>query len=424
MGVRLRERAGGSIRIGVDDDGNVVGLEDYKRLMEEIPDKIKSTMGIVADVNLLREGEKRYIEASVSPYSVPISLNGRHYCRSGGVKQELTGTALNEFVLRRCGRTWDDLVEPRASIEDIDADSVASFMRRAREAGRMPDADGVSLPDLLEKLSLSADGQIKRAAIVLFGKNPGRFYPNTFVKMGRFEDDDYTIRYQETEEGNIIRVLDAVLEQLDHKFMIRNISFEGMSRIETLEYPVAALREMILNALIHRNYAGAPTQIRVYDDKMFVWNDGGLPESLPMQRLRSTHSSHPRNPTLARACFLGGYIDSWGSGIMKIVGSCEAAGLPAPGIEEREGGFMVTLFKDRFSREELQRMGFNARQVKAVSYVKRNGRITNREYTELNECSRNTATADLKELSDRGVFESIGRGAGATYLLILSLTLT
>jgi ATP-dependent DNA helicase RecG len=226
------------------------------------------------------------------------------------------------------------------------------------------------------------------------------------------------IRFQELEDGNVIQVLDKVLRTLDHKFLIRNISFEGMNRIETLEYPIPALREVLLNALIHRNYMGAPTQIRVYDNKMFVWNDGGLPETITMQQLAQSHSSHPRNPILAGACFLGGYIDSWGSGIMKIINSCKAAGLSAPEMKEREGGFVVVLFKDRFTEEQLKQLGLNDRQVKAVLYVKERGRITNKEYKEINEVSDRTATYELKELVQGfSTLKMSGAGAGTFYEL-------
>jgi len=215
-------------------------------------------------------------------------------------------------------------------------------------------------------------------------------------------------------------VLDKVLRTLDHKFLIRNISFEGMNRIETLEYPIPALREMILNALIHRNYMGAPTQIRVYDKKMFVWNDGGLPATITLPQLTQTHSSHPRNPILAGACFLGGYIDSWGSGIMKIINSCKAAGLPTPELQEKEGGFIVTLFKDRFSAEQLQQLGLNDRQIKAVLYVKEKGKITNGEYQTLNSVSKRTATNDLSELVEKyKLINNVGFGAGSFYELVI-----
>jgi ATP-dependent DNA helicase RecG len=410
---------GGRIHIGKDDAGNVVGLEDYKNLMEEIPNKIKNLMGITAEVNLLQEKDKYFIEIIVLPYSVPISLRGRYYYRSGSVKQELTGAALNEFLLKRAGHTWDDVIETRATFDDIDERTVKIFLKHSENAGRLPDVDGLSIPQLLEKLRLAENGQLKRAAIVLFGKDPGRFYPNTFVKIGKFEDDDFTIRFQETEEGNIILVLDKVLRQLNHNFLIRNISFEGMNRIETLEYPVTALREILLNALIHRNYMGAPTQIRVYNNKLYVWNEGILPEGITLAQLKTFHSSRPRNPILAEACFKGSYIDSWGSGIQKITNACKAVGLPMPVMEEQFGGFIVKLFKDRFSEEELLKIGLNARQIKAVLYVKEKGKITNGEYQELNNIMRRTATNELTELGKKfNILKNAGYGAGSYYVLI------
>ena len=408
---------GGKIYIGKDDAGTVVEPEDYKRLMDEIPNKIKNSLGITAEVNLLQENNKYFIEIIVQPYSVPISLRGRYYYRSGSVKQELTGAALNEFLLKRTGHTWDDVIEDDATFDDIDEPTIKKYLRKADEAGRLPDVDGLSTPELLDKLRLTKNGKLKRAAIVLFGKDPGRFYPNTFVKIGKFEDDDFTIRFQEMEDANIIQLLDKVFRTIDNKFLIRNISFVGMNRIETLEYPIPALREILLNALIHRNYMGAPTQIRVYDKKMFVWNDGGLPETITLQQLTQSHSSHPRNPFIAGACFLGGYIDSWGSGIMKIMDSCKLAGLPTPEMKEKEGGFIVTLFKERFSVEELQKMGLNDRQVKAVLYVKEKGKITNGEYQEINEITAKTAFRDLDELLKINVLIRFGENKSAYYEL-------
>jgi ATP-dependent DNA helicase RecG len=410
---------GGRIYIGKDDVGNVIGVEDYKRLMDDIPNKIKNNMGITTEVNLLNEADMHYIEIIVQPYSVPISLRGRYYYRSGSVKHELTGTSLNEFLLKRAGQTWDDVVENRASFDDIDERTIKIFLRKAEEAGRLPDIDGLSTSELLEKLRLAKNGQLKRAAIVLFGKDPGAFYPNTFVKIGKFADNDYEIRFQEMEEGNIIQVLDKVLRTLDHKFLIRNISFEGMNRVETLEYPVPALREILLNALVHRNYMGAPTQIRVYDNKLSVWNHGTLPEGITLDKLTKSHSSYPRNPILAEACFRGGYIDSWGSGIMKIVDSCKAAGLPTPIMEEDGGGFIVRLFKDNLTEEQLVKLGLNERQIKAVLYVKERGKIINSEYQTLNLVSKRTATNDLSELVEIfKIFKQFGASVSTYYEIV------
>ena len=220
------------------------------------------------------------------------------------------------------------------------------------------------------------------------------------------------------EEGNLICLLDNVIKQLDYKFLIRNISFVGMNRIEMLEYPILAFREMLLNALIHRNYMGSHTQIRVYNNKLSVWNDGGLPEAITLSQLHQPHASHPRNPILAQACFRGGYIDAWGSGIMKIIDSCKTAGLPTPEMKEKEGGFIVTLLKDRYSREQLVLLGLNERQIKAVLYVKEKGRITNSEYQTINQVSKRTVAYDLSELVEKhNVFKQLGVSVGRYYEL-------
>jgi len=211
---------GGKIYIGKDDDGKVVDVSNYKDLMEEIPNKIKNNIGIIAEVNLLQEEGKRYIEIVVIPYSVAISLRGRYYYRSGSVKQELTGVALSEFLLKRTGHTWDDVIEPRATFADIDEKSFRAYLVMSKEKGRLPDVDGLTTEEIFDKLRLIENRQLKRAAIILFGKDPGRFYPNTFVKIGRFSKDDADLRFQEVEEGNLIVLLRNVLEQLNHKFLI------------------------------------------------------------------------------------------------------------------------------------------------------------------------------------------------------------
>ena len=216
---------GGVIFIGKDDYGKVVGVDDYKKLMEDLPNKIRNTMGISAEVNLHEEKGKHFIEILAHPYSVPISVRGRYYYRSGSTKQELTGASLNEFLLKKAGKTWDDVIEPRASFDDINEKTVSTFLQVAEKAGRLPENEDLALPVLLQKLRLSENGQIKRAAIILFGKEPAKFYPNTFVKIGRFGKDDADIKFQETEEGNLIVLLHAVLNQLNHKFLTRPIDF-------------------------------------------------------------------------------------------------------------------------------------------------------------------------------------------------------
>ncbi|NDW13830.1 transcriptional regulator [Bacteroides sp. 214] len=405
---------GGQIYIGKDDVGNVVAVEDYKKLMDEIPNKIKNNMGITAEVNLLQEDGKHYIEIVVQPYSVPISLRGRYYYRSGSVKQELTGTSLNEFLLKRFGLAWDEVTESRATFDDIDEKAFKAFLVMAKEKDRLPDVEGLSMEDVFNKLRLTKNGELTRAAIILFGKDPRNFFTNAFVKIGRFKGDT-DLRFQDVEEGNLIVLLKSVLERLDHKYLTRSIEFKGMLRLEHSEYPIPALREMLLNAMVHRQYMGSFTQIRVYDDRITIWNDGKLPEGITLEMLKHIHSSHPRNPLIADVCFKGGLIDSWGRGTVRIIESCKEAGLPEPELTEREGGFLVTLFKNNLTEEQLVKLGLNARQVKAVSYVKEKGRITNSDYQTLNEISDRTSSRDLEDLVAKGVLKRVGDKKSAHY---------
>lgn len=391
---------GGEIYIGKEDSGKVTGVENYKKLMEDIPNKIRNHMGISADVNLLQEDDKYYIEIVVQPYSVPISLHGQYFYRSGSVKMELTGNSLNEFLLKRSGLTWDEVTEPRATFDDIDEKSFKAYLVMAKEKDRLPDVEGLTMEEIFSKLRLTKNGELTRAAIILFGKDPRRFSTNAFVKIGYFKGDA-DLRFQDVEEGNIIVLLKSVLERLDHKYLTRSIEFKGMLRLEHSEYPIPALREMLLNALVHRKYMGSFIQIRVYDDKITIWNDGRLPEEISLESLKHVHSSYPRNPLIADVCFKGGLIDSWGRGTVRIIETCKEAGLPEPELTERDGGFLVTLFKDNLTEEQLVKLGLNARQIKAVQYVKERGRITNKEYQEINEVSKRTATNDLSDLVEK-----------------------
>ena len=319
-----------------------MGLDRAPELLEEIPGKVRQKLGLTVDVNLHEEAGKQYLEVAVKPQSVAVSLRGRYYYRSGSTKTELTGVSLNEFLLKKSGTTWDCVIEPNATLADIDEKSVFQFLRDAEHAGRLPHSEGLSTAELLEKLRLIRDGQITRAALVLFGKDPGAYFHSLSIKLGRFETDT-DIRFQEVIEDNLIRALPAVLEQLDLKFFVKTISFEGIRRIETPPYPREALRELFLNAMVHRRYSSSTVQVRIYGNHMTIWNEGPLPEAVPLESLMGPHASVPRNPLIADVCFKAGYIDSWGRGIQKITGACHGAGLPDPRFEEAFDGFLVTL---------------------------------------------------------------------------------
>ncbi len=421
---------GGKIFIGMDNNGNVVGIKNYKRLMDDLPNKIQTHLGIVCDVNLHEQDGKHYIEIDVKPYDVPISYQGKYHYRSGSTKQELKGNALNEFLLKKAGKTWDDVVEPRATIDDIDPLAIETFKKSAVNSKRMPFIEEEkNIENILNNLLLIENNQLKRSAILLFSKNPCRFYINAYAKIGRFGNADHDLRFQEVVEGNAFELANKTLEMLDKKFLISPISYEGLHRIERWEYPYEAIREAIINAIVHRDYMGAPIQIKVYDDKLMIWNEGRLPDDLSIEDLKHNHLSRPHNPILAGVFFKGGLIEAWGRGTLKIINECKKAGIPEPQIELLTGGICVTFFKNKETVSDdikisnnqaklLKAKNLNDRQIQAIEFLFQNNKITNKEYQQINNCSRKTATNDLNDLVRKNIIISSGiKGAGAYYTL-------
>jgi ATP-dependent DNA helicase RecG len=337
--------SGGKLLIGVDDKGYFKGIQNYKELLVTLPNKIRDTIGIHAQINLIETHQIYCIEIEVLPYDTPISYKGKYYLRIGSTLQELHGLSLYEFLLKKTGKSWDSIAEPNATTDDIDTNSVKTFITDIKKTGRIDIEDNLSLELLLEKLNLTDGKYLRRAAIALFAKTPSRFFPNTSVKIGRFGISDADLLYHQVIEGNLIQQKDQIIDTLNSKFFIHPIEFAGIQRIEKTEYPIAAVREMILNALIHRNYMGAPTQIRLYDNSFGIWNDGLLPDGMTVEDLKTTHRSKPRNPFIADICFKAGYIDSWGRGTLRIIESCFENEMPEPLLEEQQGGFFCQLFR-------------------------------------------------------------------------------
>ena len=169
--------AGGKIYIGMNDSGQVVGVADAKKLLEDIPNKVRDVLGIIVDVNLLEKDGLEYIEIDVPPYSNPINYKGQYHYRSGSTKQELKGAALNRFILQRTGRHWDEFPIERAKVEELSASALNRFRKEAARSGRVD--EGVlndNTEHLLHDLRLiDEDGHLNRAALLLFHPDPERF---------------------------------------------------------------------------------------------------------------------------------------------------------------------------------------------------------------------------------------------------------
>lgn len=352
---------GAIMYFGVNDDHEVIGLKNVDRLMEEIPNKIVTTMGIVVDVNLHEAEELDYIEVIIEPSNIPINYKGKYYYRSGSTMQELRGPALQQFILKKMGRSWDDIVNERATINDLDRVAIDYFLWKGYENGRISNEERhESIEMLLENLNLVDDeGKLKNAALLLFAKKPQKYFTCVQFKIGRFVGSEANLIFQDVIEGNIIQMADRVVDILKSKYLTMPITFKGMNRVEKLEVPEEALREILYNAIIHKDYTGVHIQMRVWDDRVEVWNEGELPVGYTPDTLMKQHSSKPRNRNIANAFFKAGFIDAWGRGYKKIREGFEGVGLPMPKIEAVDGGVRVTFQRknvDNLLENDLQRM--------------------------------------------------------------------
>ena len=334
---------GGVLGIGRNDCGEVVGVRGARQLLAEIPDKVQSLLGIVVDVDVDSEGGRDCLQIVVRPHPNPISYRGEIHYRSGGTRQVLSGAALSRFLMERHGRTWDDVPLPGVDLEALDDRVLAGFRNRGVASERLaPEILSESDESVIEKLQLGEAGFLKRAAVLLFHPEPHRFIMEAFVKIGFFRGSE--LFFQDVVEGDLFTQVDRTMDLLYTKYTRALISYDGVHRVETFPVPREAMREAVVNAIVHRDYASPATiQIRVSDDRISIWNPARLSPDWAAEQLAEEHSSRPHNPRVAQVFFRAGMIEAWGRGIRRIVDLCHDAGNPTPTwtLEARGGGLWV-----------------------------------------------------------------------------------
>ena len=324
----------------------MVGIQGSKKLLEDLPNKITNALGIIADVNLRTEDGKDYLEIVVDKYPSLISYHGRYYYRSGSVLREIVGKELERALLKTQGRTWDGVPLPKLSAADLKPDAIALFKQKALARGRLTSDDAaVSNEIMMENLHLvDEDGYLTRAAMLAFYRDPERWVTGAYIKIGFFGDSDSDLQYQDEIHGPLIEQIDRTIDLVYTKYMKARITYEGIQRVEVFMFPRDAFREILLNAVVHKDYASCnPIQISIYEDHMYIWNDGQMPENLrTTESLFAKHSSKPFNPKLANVFFISGMIEAWGRGFDKIKAACDALyHTPVPEYDITADGIMV-----------------------------------------------------------------------------------
>ena len=410
---------GGTLCIGLDDSGQVAGVPESaaRKLLENLPNKVRDVMGVQVDVNLRKHADLFWVEVVVPAVSSPVSCRGDFFYRSGSVCQQLTGTALTHFLLEKTGAQWDGAPVDRVTPEDLDSISFEIFQREALKNRRMePDAFEISRRELLQRLELmNDDGRLNRAAILLFHPRPSRWFAGAYIKVGFFENDAEVL-YDDLLEGSLFRQADQIVDLIYTKYMRAWISYDGITRVDRYPFPRTAIREAVFNAIIHSDYSsGVPIQIRVYDQKLVIYNQARIPMLWVQEGALDKHGSKAINPLVAKAFYRAGYVESWGRGIKRIADACREYGA-APQAYSFTDSEVVTVFEASDIQNQVP--VFTDRQLSIIAWLKQHPDSSRKEVAEGLGLSISMLKREFDELLKLGAIVRQGENKAAKWRLL------
>jgi len=266
------------------------------------------------------------------------------------LKSAVYASLVNYLVEKEIIRTgpFDATLHATATLDDLDAEKIKDFVRVARSKRGFPLQETAPIEDILTHLNLLNDGRITNAAILLFGKEPQRFFINSEVRCAYFHGNviEKPIPSYKVYKGDVFELVDQaeefVLSKLDYAVGTRS---QDTSIPGKYEIPKEIVAEAIVNAIAHRDYTNnGSVQVMLFRDRLEVFNPGALPLGWTTEKLKRVHTSVPANPLLAEPMYLKGYIERLGTGTADIVRIARENNLKEPEFEQ-EDTFKITIYR-------------------------------------------------------------------------------
>ena len=255
---------GGIIFVGISDKKEIKGFEYTNSMLGDLTNKIVNLLGIHPQIDCIKINKKDVLQIKIKKSTLPVSYKGKYYTRVGNTTREMQGEELRSFFIK--GTNWDGLTG-NYSLDEIDAETVRKFIRMASRNGRLKNADeNEEIKTILKKLKLIINGKLTNAAIMLFGNDPQKYFINALIRVGRFKDE-ITIIGDRRIEGNLFKQIEEAEEAIKNFINVRyEITGEQLTRKNIWDYPLEAIREALLNAVIHRDYSkyNVQTQIKIF----------------------------------------------------------------------------------------------------------------------------------------------------------------
>lgn len=417
---------GGTILIGVDEEGQATGQVYADEVDTALRTALRACRPLVEThwhQAAAEEGVAFAIVVNRSPELHSLA-DGRVLVRAGAENRPLSGDEIRQLAATKSTGDFEGEIAPGAQREDFDDEVVEEFLRKWEDRQHREWTGSVD-ELLLEVGAIDEEGIPTIGGVLLFATNPQAFLPQsglTFVKfVGREpRGDDGQPGYGRREEigGPLARIIQRAWEVVGEE-MRTGAVVTDLEREERTEYPVAAVREALVNAVAHRDYrlGGRRIEVRMFSDRMEITSPGGLPGFITVDNIVDEHFS--RNPRIVSGLYQWGYIEELGLGVDLMIDEMIRAGHPPPNFKDTPYSFTVTLYnaREREPQPEWTRR-VSERQAKALSYVEKHGRITNREYRRLcPDLSSETLRLDLADLVDKGILLKVGAKKGTYYIL-------
>ncbi|MDR0370417.1 MAG: putative DNA binding domain-containing protein, partial [Prevotellaceae bacterium] len=397
---------GGKVYVGMSDDGRVIGVTLEKGTTQQWLNEIESKTDplLLADAKIVTIDNKEIVILSIDEYPIkPVAIGEKCYERVGDSIRLLPVSEVVNLHLKTFDTSWDACLDCVHAESDLSIDKILSAMEIIRKNGVLLDDNPMTF---LQKYSLIRDGKITCAAYWLFKKDDSC---ETAIELERFQTEiiiEDSVRTKSDVITQVSQVIDFV-----KKHTCKEPVFESESQTtERWLYPLEALREVIVNMIVHRDYRStAGSIVKVFNDRIEFWNPGSFPPYISIEDLyNNTYSSNPRNKIIADVFKDMKWIEKVGTGYKRIFEYFNAKNLKLPKIEIRSRGVLITVFA-AFEMGEGEISGEAATEV-VLNVIKSNPKILQKQIAEKLKITEDSVYWHIKRLKDKGV---IKRGAKA-----------
>lgn len=423
--VAMANAHGGMIIAGVTPGGRVAGIEDPDEMRDTVQSAefMPNPAMVLPLPQIIDHYSKQLCLVEVPPGLPQVySLDGRYLTRSGSQNRLLTSSELGSLLLARGQTSFEALPTPNATPDDLDPAQIASYLE---VLGSLAGRDWQRALLARGCLTLSEQGATPTyAGILLFGRQPQRFVRGAEIIMVRYNGTEMSDEFLRQNASGTLSEQIIQAQGFINANMRRGARLTGLTRQEVSEYPMAVVREAIVNAVAHRDYSQRGESIRVlmFSDHLEVYSPGRLPGHVTLDNLVSERYS--RNEVIVQVLSDIGYVERLGYGIDRMISAMREAGLPEPLFDESVTGFRVSLQgrgNELVSIEPMQRWGnlrLTPRQERALAYLVESGSITNRAFRELfPDLSDETIRRELADLVDQGLIMKVGDRKATYYIL-------